>query len=244
MSLRPALFAAMVALTAPAAEAASVTLDSLTTPIATNARVTHVPAEVSEGRGNMVASGQLWSGGTALGGGIADAFLAWCFDIVHPVSLGRSYSYRRTDEPFENSWLKAGAESRIAALVNAVYDQLDPTDKVQAAGFQIAVWDVANDDDFDLSSGAFRARGRGSDADDISAAGQAFLDAGAAFDGPSGWTVHFLQTQERAATQNLVTATRNVSAVPDVAPVPLPAAGLLLMAGLGGLVAARRRARA
>ncbi len=219
------------------AHAASITLESLTTPIVVNATIKEAPKPIASGVGNTVASGQLWTGGDALGRDLANSFLAWCFDLIHPVRLGATYEYVAVDAPFSNSYLLAGADARVADLFNANYSTLDARNPIQAAGFQIAVWEVANDDDFNIGTGVFKASGNGANASEISSAATRFLTSASAFNGPAEWQTVFLETREKSGTQNLVTAKK----LPDVAPVPVPAAAFLLLGGLAGLVALRRR---
>lgn len=236
-SFRAALAGIALATMAPSAYAATITLDAITTPIAYNTQVTAAPKPIASGVGSTIATGLLWSGGEGLGAGLADDFLAWCFDLIHPVGLGVDYEYEVVDTPYSNSYLLDGADTRVSSLINANYDSLDATDHTQAAAFQIAVWEVANDDDFDITSGVFQASGLGKSSADISKTAQTFLSRGANFAGPETWRAMFLETRESIGTQNLVTAVRT----PDVAPVPLPAPGLLLLGGLAGLAAMRRR---
>lgn len=220
-------------------EAASITLQGLTTPIEVNARVTEAPVPIASGVGNAVASGLIWTGGAGLGASLSDRFIAWCFDLVHPVSLGATYAYEVVDAPYSNSYLLEDADIRVSNLFNAIYDDLQTSNSVQAAAFQLAVWEVANDDDFDLSTGVFQGRGRGSASDDITSTAQQFLSAGADYAGPMNWRTTFLETREASGTQNLVTAVRQQ----NVSPVPLPAPALLLVVGLAALAGLKRRQR-
>ena len=224
-------------MSSPAVHAASITLEELTTPIVLNAEIKEAPEPIASGIGNAVASGLVWTGGAGLVEGFQDSFVAWCFDLIHPVSLGATYEYKVVDAPYANSYLLSGADARVSSLFNANYDDLDVNDSVQAAAFQLAVWEVANDDDFDLEGGVFQAAGFGDEAAEITSAAQNFLTDGKSYDGSSNWQAVFLETLEENQTQNLVTASRT----PDVAPVPIPASGLLLVAGLAGLAGLRRR---
>jgi len=231
-------FAFAFAFSASAANASSITLQGLTTPIKVNAQIKKAPEPISSGVGNAVASGLIWTGGESLRGSISDRFIAWCFDLIHLVRLGATYKYEVVDAPYSNSYLLEGANVRVSNLFNATYDSLNANDSIQAAAFQLAVREVANDDDFYLSSGVFQAGGYGSESGDITSTAQRFLSAGAGYDGPMNWSTTFIETREVNGTQNLVTAVRQQG----VTSVPIPASGLLLLGGLAVLARPRKRA--
>ncbi len=237
ISSRIALTCFALLVSSSAAHAASITLEGLTTPIAVNAKIKKVPEQIASGVGNAVASGLVWTGGEGFNAGMESKFIAWCFDLIHPVSLGATYEYEVVDAPYSSSYLLDGADLRVSSLFNATYDILEASDAVQAAAFQLAVWEVANDDDFDLGGGVFQASGHGQAASEITSTAQKFLAAGAIYSGPVNWQTTFLETREARGTQNLVTAV----AVPEATPVPVPASGFLLVAGLTGLAFLRRR---
>lgn len=224
------------ALAASSSYAASITLQGLTTPIEVNTKINEVPDQIASGVGNAVASGLLWTGGEGFGGSISDSFIAWCFDLVHPVRLGATYKYEVVDVPYSNSYLLEGADLRVSKLFNSSYDSLQKSNSVQAAAFQLAVWEVANDSDFDLDAGVFQAGGYGSRSAEITSTAQKLLSAGAEYSGPMNWRTFFLETREQKGTQNLVTAVRKQ----DVSPVPLPAPALLLIGGLAALARVKR----
>ncbi len=70
----------------------------------------------------------------------------------------------------------------------------------------------------------------------VAVGGNSFLRAVAIFF--DGSTITFRGTASTTATFN---GSQSRATLPDLAPVPLPAAGWLLLAGLGGLVVAKRR---
>ena len=60
-----------------------------------------------------------------------------------------------------------------------------------------------------------------------------YLSAALTYSGPSVFDLTYLESTAAHRSQNLVTATPS--------PVPVPAAGVLLLAGLGGLAGLKRR---
>ena len=64
-------------------------------------------------------------------------------------------------------------------------------------------------------------------------AATSYLQAAKDYTGTNKFDLTYLESTAQNRRQNLVTA--------DLAPVPLPAAGLMLLAALGGLAATKRR---
>lgn len=159
-------------------------------------------------------------------------FLAWCLDIGSTLGTGSAYPYEITNTPFSNSFgLNLLERGRVQAVFDANYGELDDTDGVQAAGFQVALWDALYDDDWNATTGDFAVAA--TDGNVIAKAND-YLGAAQNYGAGKRFNLSFLESvpgDSGSKKQNLVTAT----------PVPLPAAGWLMIAGIGGLTALRRR---
>ena len=160
-------------------------------------------------------------------------FLAWCLDLQYALDVNTPSPYSITDTPFSNSYgLYAGERARVQAVFDANYGTLDAGDADQAAGFQLALWEVLYDEDFNLSTGKFRATAESG----ILGFADGFLSAADGYGDGRKFKLTFFESTADPQRQNLVAAS----------PVPLPASALLLLGGLGGLgglSALRRRKR-
>jgi hypothetical protein len=172
-------------------------------------------------------------------GGTLGSFLAWCLDVGSFLSTSATVArpYIITETPFSNSFgLDTTQRARVQSVFDANFGDLDATNGVEAAGFQLALWDAVYDGDWDVQGvgGVFSA----SASDDVIAKANFYLVAARDYNGGQAFAMTFLESSPalgQTKYQNLVT----------VSPVPIPAAGGMLLLALGGLgLAARRRRKA
>ena len=230
--MRKLLTAAIVASSfATAADAAVLRLDGYTSSVQTvnigSSPVAGTPGSVGASGFNM----------TDTSGGMG-SFVAWCLDIAHYLmNTGESQNYTQTNDPFSNSaGLSNVAKDRVQSVFDANYASLDTSNGDHAAAFQMALWEAAYEEDdaaMSVSSGWFQASSWGS-----TAMANRYLTAASNYSGDSQWDLAFLEVDGdenrwKRSGQNLVT----------VSPVPVPAAGLLLLTSLFGMGAIARRRR-
>jgi hypothetical protein len=141
--------------------------------------------------------------------------------------------YTITDDPFSNSYSLSDAEQAcVQSVFGANFNTLDVTNGEEAAGFQVALWNALYEGDLLAQSGRFAV----STTQAVINKANYYLGEAAADDTNENiYRMSFLEStpgDNEIKRQNLVT----------VSPVPLPAAGILLLVALGGLgVAGRRR---
>jgi hypothetical protein len=193
---------------------------------------THVRVEGGPRNVNALA------GGFSVSDGIV-SFVAWCLDIgnnLHIPSGGTAY--HETSTPFSGTTgtIAAPTLGVIRALFETSYATLDLASNAQSAGFQLALWEILYETSgtFDLTAGSFRQTRTTDAANEANTEANDFL---AALGGPitQRYRLSFFESgrdaQGKQLSQNLVT----------VSEVPLPPAAALLLAGVGGLAAIRRR---
>lgn len=164
-------------------------------------------------------------------------FLAWCLDIGSYLGTSGAIEYEITNSPFSNSYgLNSTESQRVQAVFDANYGTLDTAVGIEAAGFQVALWNALYDGDADAGSGDFKISSSYAEGANIITQANTYISNANAYTEGKAFNLAFFESTGTGSDkkQNLVTAT----------PVPLPAAGWLMFAGIGGLVALRRRKRA
>lgn len=153
--------------------------------------------------------------------GIGD-FVAFCVDLAQ-------YLKNPQQAVINNNLYSGAALDNMKRLFSSALGGMELSDvidtSVEAAGMQVALWEIMLDSGsgFDLTSGEFAMSGNTG----VQSQAQTYLDALPGAD-LGAYNLTFL---ESAKHQDVVT----------VSPVPLPASALLILGGLGGLAATRRR---
>ncbi len=158
--------------------------------------------------------------GTSSNGAVQD-FLAFCLEPLETLTLPKDHTV--------GSSLSTSVLDRLGALMSNAFSLV--TGSQSAAAFQMAAWEIANESNgsLNLSNGGFKLTKANSGTQSLA---QGWLNAIASGQWTSGGNVTILSA---SGTQDLLT---------NIAPVPVPAAGVMLLGGLAGLGALRRRRKA
>ncbi len=172
-----------------------------------------------------IYDGTFRAGGFAMNSDPMGDFIAFCVEVTQ--ALRNGHAYEVVENPFTDAVV-----SNVQSLFNSAYDLV--VDDLTAAGFQVALWEIVEDTStsLNLGSGTFSAQDAGTSGGSVVGTAQAFLDD-LSTGQPDLYNIDFLLSP---TSQDLVTA--QLSA--NVAAVPVPASGLLLLSA-GGLVLMRRK---
>ena len=172
------------------------------------------------GTGRSAAAGMFRLTGTSTNGAVQD-FLAFCLEPLETLTLPKDHTVGTT--------LGTSVLDRLGALMSNAFTLV--TGSQSAAAFQMAAWEIANESNgsLDLANGGFRITAAAQGTQSLA---QSWLD----LIGSGQWTsTGNVTILSASGTQDLLT---------NIAPVPVPAAGVMLLGGLAGLGALRRRRKA
>ena len=160
------------------------------------------------------------------------SFIAWCLDLGAYLGSSGTHEYEVTDTPFQNGGqnLLPDSMARISSIFNANFGDAITVSAEASAAFQLALWEAIYDVDMNIDTGSFQASSSNATVESLASD---YLSAALTYSGPSVFDLTYLESTAAHRSQNLVTATPS--------PVPVPAAGVLLLAGLGGLAGLKRR---
>jgi RNAse (barnase) inhibitor barstar len=176
----------------------------------------------------------VWAGGLALTttpGNAAGNFVAWCLDIFTQLDLPEEYNVTPTPFSTTSGTIDSGRIDNVKKLFNTAYSTLALGNSAQSAGFQLALWEIL----YETTAGPLSLTTGGFNMDDNTSARQ--------------FANYFLQHLNDAATaayqfvfyeSTKTGRSQDSQNLVSVIPVPVPAAGLMLGAGLLGLFGLKR----
>lgn len=152
---------------------------------------------------------------------IASTFNSYCIDLAQNVHANTNFTFT-VKTPAEHGF----TSSQETMLRRLFADHLPMVNSANtSAAFQIAVWEIIHDDEFNLGAGSFRVTGTGTP---VTTASDWLSEVAA----PSYFTENWLPelaVLHSSSNQDQITV------------VPAPATGALAALGLVGLAARRRR---
>jgi len=167
--------------------------------------------------GDAIDNMHVYAGGFHVTTSNSETFIAWCMELTQNLSLPSQYV--ASGSPFS-----AEVSDNLSRLFTGFVTNIDS--KVDAAAFQVAIWELISDDMFDLDSGNFQVFSNQA----VKTTATMYLDNLDRYD--TAFDMSFFTS---ATSQDLVTGEGTNGVFAQISPVPLPASGLLLIAGLGAL---------
>ncbi|MGC1428358.1 MAG: VPLPA-CTERM sorting domain-containing protein [Albidovulum sp.] len=150
-------------------------------------------------------------------GGASQNFVAFCLEPLEWLHL-KAYD--------DGTSLSSTVVGKLGALMTNAFGQINNSAK--GAAFQIAAWEIVSEStgNYDLGSGAFKVTSASSGAKSTAQSWLNMISSGT-------WVANSnVRILTAPGTQDLLTT---------MAPVPVPAAGLMLIGGLAGMAGLRRR---
>jgi hypothetical protein len=181
------------------------------------------------------ATGSVNAGGFVASIDSGPSFIAYCIDLFQTVTFGTSFGDYKVVEGAAYPFANTRAADHLARLFSAGHAT---TNAVTEAALQIAVWEIAYETSGRYALGSGSATFWGGSAQNSGALALASAWLGTLGNADSTMRIDVLASPTR---QDQVFATAGIRLVPNA--VPEPATAALLLAGIVGLGAARRRQR-